>query len=92
MRKRHQSPDMVAKRPAGQRRPTVYDTICPARGCGGTLYNVTSRLAMGLGLFHLRCDRCNDGWGIKVGPEEPLPCAVSVTTVPVVRCEHPDGE
>ena len=48
--------------------PKATDTRCCVKGCGGTLWNVTSRLGEGLGLLQLKCDKCARQWGVKVTP------------------------
>lgn len=42
------------------------DTICKVKGCGGALFNVTSRLGQGLGVITVRCDRCSRTFSAKV--------------------------
>lgn len=53
--------------------PTALSTVCgkpdrntPSGKCGGVLYDVSSRLAMGMGVVTLKCDRCLKSWGVKV--------------------------
>jgi hypothetical protein len=44
-------------------KPKADSTICK---CGGILWNITSRLAQGMGILHLKCDKCKKVWALKV--------------------------
>jgi hypothetical protein len=51
-----------------KREPT--SPICPKRGCMGAMFDVSSRLAAGLGVMHLRCDKCDHRIAVRVKPED----------------------
>jgi hypothetical protein len=45
-----------------------YIKTGPRPKCGGTLWDVTSRLAAQFGFIHLECDRCKRRWAVRVRP------------------------
>jgi transcription elongation factor Elf1 len=47
-----------------QRKPKPEDVRCTKPKCGGVLWSISSRLAEGLGIITLRCDRCGQTWGV----------------------------
>lgn len=51
----------------GAKSPTPTCVVCPCRQ--GYLYDVTSRLAQSLGVKHVRCSACGQGWAISFRPE-----------------------
>lgn len=46
--------DPGAKTVPGKAQPALFRC-----DCGGTMYNYSSRLAMGMGVLHYKCDRCS---------------------------------
>lgn len=56
----------MSNKTSGPRPKSATQTVCPAKKCGGVLWDVTSRLAAGMGVVTLQCDRCKQSWGVKV--------------------------
>jgi hypothetical protein len=44
--------------------------VCPAPGCKGVLFNISSKMAVALGVMTLQCDVCSRQWAHKVVRED----------------------
>lgn len=41
-------------------------TVCFKKKCDGILFNVSSKLALGMGRLELQCDTCGQKYSVKV--------------------------